>query len=120
MTGNRISRIDTHSPVVPPGYRNWLLQRGDSSAPSTSFCGDDPGHFGFFATLALPDIDGSVAETEYAFVELHADGVVLMINTDNIYFGSAERDPLLEYLDERAAVVFVHPAAPVGPLACPR
>ncbi len=76
---------------------------------------DDPAHFGFFATLTLPDVDGCIAEATYAFNELRADGVVLMTNTDGRYLGSPEWDPLLEFLDQHHAVVFVHPTAPPGP-----
>src|SRR5262249_51601570 len=34
--------------------------------------------FGFFATLCLPDVEGSIEEARRAFDELNADGVVLI------------------------------------------
>jgi predicted TIM-barrel fold metal-dependent hydrolase len=81
---------------------------------------DHPGRFGFFATLTLPDVDGAIAEAEYAFDELGADGIVLIANTDGRYLHDPAFRPLLEYLDARSAVVFVHPgelpAAPVDPI----
>lgn len=76
---------------------------------------DDPDRFGFFATLTLPDLDGAIAEAEFAFGELNADGVVVITNSDGIYMGAPEWDPLLEYLNERKAVVYLHPTAPIGP-----
>lgn len=76
---------------------------------------DDPARFGFFATLTLPDVDGAIAEAEYAFDELNTDGVVLMTNVEGIYVGAPEWDPLLEYLDQRDAIVYLHPTGPVGP-----
>jgi predicted TIM-barrel fold metal-dependent hydrolase len=71
---------------------------------------DEPRHFGFFASLVLPDVEGSIDEAVYALDELHADGVVLLSNAGGTYLGAPEWDPLLEILDERAAVIFEHPA----------
>jgi DNA-binding transcriptional LysR family regulator len=48
-----------------------------------------PGRFGFFATLTLPDVDGALAEAAYALDHLNADGVVLLTNVGNCYFGDA-------------------------------
>lgn len=79
-----------------------------------------PGRFGFFASLPLPDLDASLAEIDFAFDTLHADGVVLLSNSDGSYLGDPGLDPLLEALDRRGAVVFLHPTSPacscgVGP-----
>lgn len=75
------------------------------------------GRFGFFATLTLPNVDGAIAEAEYAFDELHADGVILLANIDGQYLSEQPFDPLLAELDRRNAVVFVHPANLPGPAA---
>lgn len=76
-----------------------------------------PGRFGFFATLTLPDVQGAIAEAAYAFDTLSADGVVLLANVRGTYLGDASLEPLIEELNRRKAVVFVHPselpAAPV-------
>ncbi|GGF17572.1 amidohydrolase family protein [Subtercola lobariae] len=77
---------------------------------------DDPAHFGFFATLLLPDVDAAIAEATYALDELHADGIVLSSNHDGIYLGAPEFDALFEVLNERNAVVFVHPTALPAPM----
>ena len=69
----------------------------------------NPGGFGFFATLTLPDVDGAIAEATYALDTLHADGIVLLANSAGIYLGDPAFDRLLAFLDERRAVVFVHP-----------
>jgi 6-methylsalicylate decarboxylase len=70
----------------------------------------DPARFGFFATLTLPDVDGALAEVEYAFDHLHADGVVLLANSKGIYLGDPSFNPLMQELNRRKALVFVHPS----------
>jgi 6-methylsalicylate decarboxylase len=76
---------------------------------------DHPDRFGFFATLTLPDVDGAIAEAAEAFDRLGADGVILLASVEGRYLGDPAFDPLMAALDERSAVVFVHP----GPLAGP-
>ncbi len=66
--------------------------------------------FGFFATLCLPDVKGSLDELAHAFDQLHADGVVLLANSRGIYLGDKTFDPLFDELNKRKAVVFVHPS----------
>jgi 6-methylsalicylate decarboxylase len=69
-----------------------------------------PTQFGFFSTLTLPDVDGAIAEAEFAFDHLHADGVVLLANVRGEYLGDPAFDPLFDYLNSRQAVVFIHPS----------
>lgn len=71
-----------------------------------------PQRFGWLATLALPDVRGSVREAEYAFDVLGADGVVLPANTRGMYLGTPEFDPLMQTLNDREAVIFIHPGEP--------
>lgn len=72
---------------------------------------DHPRRFGGFATLPLPDIDGTLAELDYAFDTLRMDGACLFASYANGFLGDAVFDPALAELDRRAAVVFVHPSA---------
>ncbi len=75
--------------------------------------GDNPTVFGFFASLPMPDADGSVAEAVYALDVLGADGIVLMSSHhDGSYLGDPRFDDLMAELDRRSAVAFVHPVAP--------
>ena len=73
-----------------------------------------PSRFGFFATLCLPDVKGSLDEVAYAFDKLHADGVVLLANSRGIYLGDSRFDPLFDELNRRKAIVFVHPSILYG------
>lgn len=76
-----------------------------------------PGRFMFFATLTLPDVEGAIAEAIYALDTLKAAGVVLFANHEGEYLGSKKFDPLMTVLNEREAVVFVHPnSVPFAPV----
>jgi predicted TIM-barrel fold metal-dependent hydrolase len=74
-----------------------------------------PDRFGFFATVPMPHIDESVAETVRALDDLEADGVVLLANNDGTYLGQEGQDALWVALDAHSAVVFIHPADLPGP-----
>ncbi len=70
------------------------------------------GRFGHFASVPLPDIDGSIEEAIRALDELHADGVVVQSNHHGLYLGDEKLEPFWAALNERKAVVFVHPTSP--------
>ncbi|MFM0019462.1 amidohydrolase family protein [Paraburkholderia azotifigens] len=74
----------------------------------------NPGRFGFFATLTLPDVEGAIGELSYAMDTLRADGVVLISNVRGTYLGDESWAPLFDELNRRQAVVFIHP----GDLPC--
>jgi 6-methylsalicylate decarboxylase len=74
-----------------------------------------PDRFGFFATVPMPNIDVSVSEIVRALDELNADGVVLLANNAGVYLGQDGQDALFAALNDRSAVVFVHPAELPGP-----
>jgi len=68
-----------------------------------------PDRFGFYATLPVPDVDASLAEIEYAFDVLHADGVKFYSNSNGVYLGDPKLEPIFTELGRRNAVVTVHP-----------
>lgn len=89
-----------------PEARYWARSVNEHAA---GIVASNPTGFGFFATLTLPDVPGALAEARYALDELGADGMVLLANNAGAYLGDPAFEPLLAFLDERAAVVFVHP-----------
>ena len=75
---------------------------------------DEPGRFGGFAFLPLPDIDAALAEIARVYDELKLDGITLLTSIDERYIGHPDFEPVYEELDRRRAVVFIHPCYPPG------
>ena len=76
----------------------------------------NPKQYGFFA--AVPPLENTVAaieEIKYALDVLKADGVTLFTRygTGHQYLGDAAFKPVWEVLNEKHAVVFIHPTHPV-------
>jgi len=65
--------------------------------------------FGAFALLPLPDVDGALAEINYALDVLRLDGVGLFSSVNDRYLGDPLFDPVFDELNRRSAVVFIHP-----------
>lgn len=73
-----------------------------------------PGRFGLLACLPLTDVPAAMAEIDFAFDELQADGVILLTNYGGAYLGDAKFDGVFAELNRRSAVIFMHPTAPPG------
>ncbi len=76
---------------------------------------DRPDRFGMFASVPLPDIDGTLEAIAYAYDDLKADGVILLANNQGTYLGDSSYEPVMAELERRAALVFIHPAELPGP-----
>jgi len=70
---------------------------------------DFPDRFGIFAPLSMIDVDVTLKEIDYAFDAIKADGVNLQTNYGDKWLGDAMYKPVLEELNRRKAVVYVHP-----------
>jgi 6-methylsalicylate decarboxylase len=109
------SMLSVSTPGVVPGDLNEAREMARRLNEFTArVVSENPNRFGFLATLTLPDVDGSLAEAAYAFDQLHADGIVLHANSRGVYLGDPKFDPLMDELNRRAAVIFVHPSALPG------
>ncbi len=73
---------------------------------------EHPDRFLFCAALPLPDVDTAIREVKYALDTLGADGIKLATNVGGQYLGAPELDTLFAMLNERKAVVVLHPHRP--------
>ena len=71
-----------------------------------------PGRFLFCAALPLPNVDAAIREAIYALDTLKADGIKLATNVGGLYLGAPELDTLFAVLNERKAVIILHPHRP--------
>lgn len=73
---------------------------------------EHPGRFLFCAALPLPDVDAAIREAVYTLDTLKADGIKLATNVQGQYLGAPELDTLFSVLNERRAVIILHPHRP--------
>lgn len=77
----------------------------------SEICTAHPEHFRFFASLPLPSIPDSLAEIDYALNTLGAVGFCVLSNANGVYMGDKSLDPIFDKLNERKAVLMMHPTS---------
>jgi predicted TIM-barrel fold metal-dependent hydrolase len=70
---------------------------------------DYPQKFGFFATLPLPDVEGTLAEIAYALDVLKADGIGFLTSYGDRWLGDPAFATIFDELHRRNAIAYVHP-----------
>ena len=75
----------------------------------SQICADHPDRFLFLASLPLPDVEGSLAEIDYALDHLGAVGFQILTNSHGVYPGDARFNRVFDKLSERKTIVFFHP-----------
>ena len=78
----------------------------------SAVCRRHPDCLGFATLLPVPAVEASIEEARRGFDELGALGVKLPSNGAGIYLGDPSLEPLMAFLDDRAAVVTIHPSLP--------
>ena len=114
--GTAILSVSTPGTTFLPARADAASLARDLNDYSAQLVADRPDRFGFFATVPMPHLDEAVSEAVRALDVLNADGVTLLANSNGTYVGAEGQDPLFAALDERSAVVFIHPAELPGPV----
>lgn len=73
---------------------------------------EHPERLGFWASLPLPDVEGSLKEIARVIDTKNANGIAIETNHHGTYLGDRLFDPVFDELNRRHAKVFIHPTTP--------
>jgi predicted TIM-barrel fold metal-dependent hydrolase len=113
--GTAILSVSTPGTTFLPNPADSAALARDLNDYSAALATAQPERFGFFAAVPMPHVDFAAAETVRALEDLKADGVVLLANNAGTYLGQDGQDALFAELNDRSAVVLIHPGELPGP-----
>lgn len=102
-----ITSPGTHLKVDDNELANKVTR--ETNDEMAEICAKYPTRFGFFASLPMPDVEGSLKEIDRAIDTLGAAGFAIMTNAHGYYPGDPKLDPVFAKLNARKAVIFMHP-----------
>lgn len=117
MDGNEVAAVALSASSIPPDWwrrdNAWLRKTTRRfNEFGAEMVKDRPDRFALFAFLSMRDVDGTMAEIEYVFDTLEADGVGIATNFGDKWPGDPEFAPIFDELNRRNALVYIHPTVP--------
>lgn len=108
--------------ISPPGVHFGDDRKADALARRCNdylaeLTADHPDKFGALGILPLPNVALALAEIDRVFDALKLDGISLLASYGAGFLGDPLFDPILAALNDRDAVVFVHPNSHPSSLA---
>lgn len=100
------------NPIMAVNPEEGIRVARETNEFMAELCKEYPGKFGAFALLPMPDVEASVKEIEYALDVLKLDGVGLLSNYGEAFVGNREFEPVFQALQDRGAVIYLHPSTP--------
>jgi predicted TIM-barrel fold metal-dependent hydrolase len=107
-----ILSISAPGVAVPDSGREIEIAR-EVNEYCASLMKDFGDRVGAFGTIPMSDMNAAMAETSYVMDELALNGICLFSNHNGRYLGDPELDEFMDYLNQRKAVVFIHPTLPL-------
>ncbi|HSZ43314.1 MAG TPA: amidohydrolase family protein [Trebonia sp.] len=77
---------------------------------------EHPGRFGLLAGLPTDDTDECLSEIRHGDAQTHPDGYLLTTYRNGVPLSDPRLAPVWDELDQRQAVLFVHPTTDIAPL----
>lgn len=100
--------LSISTPGVSPAGSDpvWLARKCNDYA--AELVRHKPGRFQYFGALPISSVSAAIAEADHALAN-GASGVGLLTNYGGKYLGDAQFQPLFKWLNDKHAIVYVHP-----------